>query len=454
MSTRMGWDKLLTAERFAQRSGHVREEIGRTPFHKDHDRIVFSEAFRRLSRKTQVHPLSRNDHVHTRLTHSLEVGCVGRSLGMRVGELLRDELPAWITPADIGVIVQAACLAHDIGNPPFGHAGEYAIRDWLHDAQQQWLLDGLSAAEHADLAGFDGNAQGLRLLTRLEYHLFHGGMRLTYATLGAFMKYPWLAGHAAAQQQHGDKFGCYRADHASLTDIADTLGLLATGSEGWCRHPLAYLVEAADDICYALLDLEDGREMGILRLSDIEPLFLRLSGERPHAVPDAASERRYIAQLRGAAMEHMVNAISDAFVQQHEALLTGRLPHHDLLHFTDPVVADSVQEAKQMARERIFLHQRKAELELGAHQTLSILLRAFFDAVRARHLGQTGNFRQQRLLTLMGNAAPTPELSLYESYLRVLDYISGMTDNYAVELAAGIQGLSAATGARDGLSGS
>lgn len=185
----MDWQTLLTRERLGK-PVHSNDELGRSAFHKDHDRIIFSGAFRRLGRKTQVHPVSSNDHIHTRLTHSLEVACVGRSLGMRVGEILREELPEWCDPSDLGVIVQSACLAHDIGNPPFGHSGEDAIRNWFQQAAGRGWLDEMSDAERSDFLHFEGNAQGFRVLTQLEYHQFDGGTRLTYATLGTYLKYP------------------------------------------------------------------------------------------------------------------------------------------------------------------------------------------------------------------------------------------------------------------------
>lgn len=207
----MDWQTLLNRERLGK-PVHSAEELGRSPFHKDHDRIIFSGAFRRLGRKTQVHPVSSNDHIHTRLTHSLEVSCVGRSLGMRVGEVLRDDLPAWCDPADLGMIVQSACLAHDIGNPPFGHSGEDAIRHWFQQAAGRGWLDAMSDAERGDFLSFEGNAQGFRVLTQLEYHQFDGGTRLTYATLGTYLKYPWTARHAEALGYKKHKFGCYQSE--------------------------------------------------------------------------------------------------------------------------------------------------------------------------------------------------------------------------------------------------
>ena len=196
----MNWHQLLCAERLGHRP--VKDEEGRSPFHSDHDKIIFSGAFRRLARKTQVHPLATNDHIHNRMTHSLEVACVGRTLGIRVGAALKaaGDLPAHIVPTDIGDIVQASCLAHDIGNPPFGHTGEEAIRNWFQK-EGAFYLDTLTPAEQTDIRVFEGNAQGLRVLTTSEYYQYQEGMRLTYATLASSIKYPWCAEATVSQQR-------------------------------------------------------------------------------------------------------------------------------------------------------------------------------------------------------------------------------------------------------------
>ncbi|MFO7647749.1 MULTISPECIES: deoxyguanosinetriphosphate triphosphohydrolase [Halomonas] len=438
--TQMSWERLLDPSRLHdrrdERPGGGRDEIGRSPFHKDHDRIVFAGSFRRLGRKTQVHPLTDNDHIHTRLTHSLEVGCVGRSLGMIVGERLSGRLPGWITPADLGVIVQAACLGHDIGNPPFGHAGEYAIRDWFARAESDGsgLLDGLSAPERQDLLTYEGNAQGFRIVTQVEYNQFRGGMRLTTATLGTLLKYPWTVEHGGA----AGKFGCYQSERHLLVEVAERLGLLPRGEGRWCRHPLAWLVEAADDICYALLDLEDGLEMGILRYEEVADVLIQIAGGEPadyaamqrHGV----SQRRRIAALRGAAMERAVNDVGAVFVQHEAELLGGRLKE-DLLELCHPDLGWGVKAAKQLARERIFQNERKAKLEIGAYTTLGILLEAFIGAAHELHHTGRSTFKHQRVLALIGENTPRPSWSLYDSYRRMLDFIGGMTDHYAVDLA-------------------
>ncbi|MBA2780642.1 deoxyguanosinetriphosphate triphosphohydrolase [Billgrantia kenyensis] len=434
--TQMQWQQLLDPSRLHGKPTSGRDEIGRSPFHKDHDRIVFSGSFRRLGRKTQVHPLTDNDHIHTRLTHSLEVGCVGRSLGMIVGELLRERLPKWITPADLGVIVQAACLGHDIGNPPFGHAGEYAIRDWFKcaEAEGSGLLEGLSARERADLLTYEGNAQGFRIVTQIEYNQFRGGMRLTAATLGTLLKYPWTVEHGGG----AGKFGCYQSEQPLLEDVARCLGLLPRGEGRWCRHPLAWLVEAADDICYALLDLEDGLEMGILRYEEVADVLLQIAGDPPpdyaRMSRDGVSQRRRIAALRGAAMERAVNDVGAVFVEHETALLNGSLSS-DLLELCHPDLGWGVAAAKQLARERIFQNERKAKLEIGAYTTLGILLEAFIGAAHELHCTGQSSFKHQRVLALIGENTPRPSWPLYDSYRRMLDFIGGMTDHYAVDLA-------------------
>lgn len=439
----MRWETLLSPERLGSHKSH--RESARSPFHKDHDRIIFSGAFRHLNRKTQVHPFAQNDQVHTRLTHSLEVACVGRSLGQLVGERLGRQLPAWINPADIGAIIQAACLAHDIGNPPFGHAGEYAIRDWFLQPARAQLLDLLTEGEAHDLCNFEGNAQGLRILTQTEYHPFAGGMRLTYATLGAYLKYPWTGSERpdpAKPSHQAAKFGCYQSERFLLEDIATTLGLIRTGDFRWCRHPLAYLVEAADDICYALIDLEDGIEMDILPYEQVEPVFLELLGHYPRpgelAMPDA-SGRQKIAALRGAVFERVVAEVVDAFIQQQELLLSGELKG-DLLHYCHPDVNRGIERAKKLARERIFNNPRKAQIELGAYATLGIILASFCEAALGDFEKRPLSFKHRRLLDLLNAHNRYPVSSHYEACMRVLDVVASLSDNHALQLAQNLSG--------------
>jgi dGTPase len=443
----MDWTTLLQPLRIGETE--VDYEDGRTPFHKDQDRIVFSSAFRRLDRKTQVHPLSENDHVHSRLTHSLEVSCVGRSLGFRVAEGLKtannSTFPESISTADIGAILQAACLAHDIGNPPYGHTGEDAIRHWFLEPQNAYLLEGLSDLEKADLQTFEGNAQGFRIVTQVEYHRFSGGMRLTQATLGTFLKYPWTVEHATKSGAKANKFGCFQSELPILSSIANGLGLIAQGDHKWCRHPLVYLMEIADDICYGLIDLEDGIEMGILRYEEVEEILKPLfADEWPKYQQDfdlADNQRRRLSMLRGKAMEKLVSAASQAFLENEAELLAGTLKG-ELTDHCPEVVRQAIGGAKRLAKERIFKDPRKTAIEVGAYSTLANLLTAFLQA--AKELIETGHstFRNSRVLEMMGPSAPQADWTLYQAYMRVLDYVAGMTDNYAADIAQQFSGYS------------
>ncbi|MDO8415034.1 MAG: deoxyguanosinetriphosphate triphosphohydrolase [Agitococcus sp.] len=439
---KMSWEKLLNPSRLGSRKVH--DESSRSPFHKDYDRIVFSGAFRRLNRKTQVHPLAQHDAVHTRLTHSLEVSCVGRSLGMLAAEKIIEQLPHWVSPADVGAIIQAACLAHDIGNPPFGHAGEYAIRDWFLQPAQAHLMALLSPAQAADLCQFEGNAHGLRILTQLEYHPNEGGMRLTYATLGAYLKYPWLSqplsGGVASHKRA--KFGCYHTEKHLLANIAEHLGLISTGDNRWCRHPLAYLLEAADDICYTLIDLEDGLALGMLRYEEIEPLFLQLLDDLPPP-PELKQDvpaLQKIAALRGKVIEKLVMAVTNAFAEQQEALLSGQLVG-SLLNHCSVQLSEGIDAAKNLARERIFNHPQKAQLELAAYASLHTLLNAFADMAAARYKKQPFTFKQQRLQQLLGNHSIDSHEDLYLGLMQMLDFIASLSDHHALSLAQSLQGI-------------
>lgn len=434
------WSSLLSPRRY----GHdvvCPEEVGRSHFHKDHDRIIFCSAFRRLGRKTQVHPFALNDHVHTRLTHSMEVGSVGRSLGIRAGELISADLPLWATAHDVGTIVQSACLAHDIGNPPFGHAGEFAIRDWFTRHADDKRMASLTPLEFLDLQSFEGNAQGLRVVTRIENHLHDGGLRLTIPTLGTLLKYPWSVDHMSGSK----KFGAFLSEKPILNAIGRDLGMLQSADGKWSRHPLAYLLEAADDICYVILDLEDAIELHILNFDEVKEILLLLCGDLEYddaIFTSEASARRKISALRGKAMENMVRSVIDVFAAQYEAIMKG-VYHGELLLDGDAMVREGVLIAKKIAREKVFPDTRKAELEVGAYSILGTLLTSFSDAVYEQKHPSHGeiSYCTQKVLRLMGIHAPSSSDSLYTGYRRMLDYISGMTDNYAAYLARQFAGV-------------
>ena len=439
----MQWESLFYPQRLGY-DNREQTENGRSPFHKDHDRVVFSSAFRRLERKTQVHPLADNDHIHTRLTHSLEVGCVGRSLGCRVGELIQGSLPEWIYPMDIGSIVQSACLAHDIGNPPFGHTGENAIRHWFIMAEERGLMDGLTKEERMDFQCFEGNAQGLRILTQTEKYKFDGGLRLTYPTLGAFLKYPWTVDRANYESEKTVKYGCYQSERDMLVKIAGKLGLLQTGPNQWCRHPLVYLMEAADDICYGLIDLEDGVEMRIIKSSEIESLFVELvhDGVSPRFLTSIQhySEQRRLSMLRGKLMDFLVDGVAEAFQKHLPQILAGQL-EGDLVSHCDPKISTAIYRLKSFARDQIFNEPQKIQLEIGAYNTLGSILENLCGAAFERVCDLPTTYKNQRILDIFGANAPQCGWNLYDAYRCIVDYVSGMTDNYALQFAQQITGM-------------
>ena len=439
--TQMRWLELLSTVRIGSKKQST--EQARSPFHKDYDRIIFSQSFRQLNRKTQVHPLTQHDGIHTRLTHSLEVSCIGRSLGMLAAEKIKDELPVWISPADVGAIIQAACLAHDIGNPPFGHAGEYAIREWFDDASHTDFLKDLSPEQQADVRQFEGNAQGLRLLTKIDYHPNDGGMRLTYATLGAYLKYPWLSktiesqGNTPASQRA--KFGCYQAEKEILKQIADQLGLIQLGEYQWCRHPLTYLLEAADDICYALIDLEDGIILNMLSYEEVEPIFLNLLGD--YGVPAELSMpyttwQQKIAALRGRVMKRLVDEVTTAFAKQHFQILSGQLKG-SLLQYCTEDIEIGIDCAKNLAREKIFEHPQKSGLEIIAHQSLQHILDAFIPLTTPN---KTLSFKDGRLMSILDRFGARFSDDHYDNIMQVLDIVSKFSDHQAYNLAQELQG--------------
>lgn len=458
--TNMDWAKLLCDERLGQEPGKGRPlRPGRSEFNADLDRIIFSGAFRRLARKTQVHPLVANDHVHTRLTHSLEASRVGRTLGMEVGLKLKagGHLPEAIEPGALAAIVEAACAAHDIGNPPFGHGGERSINHWFEVVGAS-ALGSLSSAEIRDISRFEGNAQGFRVLTQTENHLFSGGLRLTFATLATFLKYPWTS-------EVGGKFSVFRSESRILDDVAAKVGLVRRDGV-LCRHPLAYLVEAADDICYSVIDLEDAVELQIVQFDEVKDLLLsgfdegkRSELESSFASPDAF--RVNLSRLRGAVFDILLRGAAEGFVTAYEKIMVGDYQGtvFDSLKDNDHA-RGLVREAKRRAKESIFPDRKKVEIELGSYAVFDALLSRFcpaaVDAARALAAGNPPSWRSGLVLKLLGdhapnfgNAPPVDEgWSEYQCVRRAMDFVSGMTDNYATYVAQQVQGLGFAGGQR------
>jgi len=450
---RMDWGKLVNPARLGNRS--PKSEQGRSPFNSDHDKVIFSGAFRRLARKTQVHPLANNDHVHNRLTHSLEVACVGRSLGIRVGQKLHEagKLPHGLSAADIGDIVQSTCLAHDIGNPPFGHTGEAAIRSWFQN-DGNTALRKLHPEEANDLRTFEGNAQGFRVLTSAEYHPYDGGMRLTYATLASFLKYPWTSLPAASGKRPKiEKYGVFRSELSIFHEVANAVGLLRQDGDDWyCRHPFVALLEAADDFCYGILDLEDGLEMDILSWEQVyEILSPVLSKEVLVEIePELAKLRpgRKPPIIRGKIIDAYVEAAAATFLKCEDRLLDGE--QLELVSLCGGGVAESVKAAKDLARKSIFTHPRKVELEIGSYNVMATLLDVMCTAVLEYiKYPRKCSFKSKRVIDLIGpttfdprqDSHPDGLTPQYIGLMRVVDFISGCTDHYATYLAKQFNGM-------------
>jgi dGTPase len=367
-------------------------------------------------------------------------------LGTLAGKYLaaNARLADGLQPFDVGAIVQAACLTHDIGNPPFGHAGEYAIRDWFGRAGAEYLKP-VSKEVRSDLQMFEGNAQGFRVVSQLEYNRFDGGMRLTCGTLASFVKYPWCSTSGRAHEK--GKFGYFDSEGEIMREVAHEVGLLELEKNRWCRHPLAFLVEAADDICYAIIDLEDGMRMGVVDFGEFEDILAAVCTNEDRAqyagLGDVGVHRR-TQFLRGKAMDILVADVVAGFANEERNILAGELDG-DLLFKCKERSQNCIRRSKDLARTKIFQHQDKMKKEIGAYAVLSTLLAAFCDAcVDSQGVENEVDipFRSRRIRDLMGaRIAPKIKESPNESYRRVIDYIGGMTDDFATHVANQFAGV-------------
>lgn len=417
----------------------------RSPFQADYDRVIYSKPFRRLARKTQVHPLVPNDHVHNRLTHSLEVASVGRSFAIRLYAFLKDpsNRPADFDDQqfadladDLSQVIQAACLAHDIGNPPFGHAGEFAIRTWVKDrpetifgSQDNSLTDGIKK----DWEIFEGNAQGFRLAL-LPDNTRAGYMRLTYATLGAMIKYPWCSADSRVSSGK-PKYNVFSTEKQEFERAFHAMGLFI--DDQFVRHPLSFLTEAADDICYRIADLEDAVHMGILESDRVRTIFASVAGGTDKDKP--------IEQLRAAAIHCFINSCWDVFVDDYENIMRGQRTE-DLKSDLSDQHREALDRIK-ICYDEIFAHRFKVSTEFGAYRCLGRISSTLCDAVRklseARDFDKL-DFPVQRCFELAFSkeyATENQEQS-YEWWLhQTLDCVSGMTDNYAKQFSNDLEGL-------------
>ena len=434
----MEWQQLLTPKRLGKENfDSVHSQ--RTAFVRDYDRLIYSASFRRLKDKTQVFPLAKNDDIRTRLIHSLEVSCVGRSLGRIVGEQIikRHHLPN-VEAADFGDIVSAACIGHDIGNPPFGHAGE----DALQAAFKSWYAHPeaplLSAAEKADLDQFEGNAQGFRILTRLGMPHRYGALQLTCATLATFTKYPResfidkeiLGDYGGVSTK---KYGFFQAERDIFSEVADTVGLIRRHPEAawWCRHPLTFLVEAADDICYSTVDLEDGFRMGYLSFEEVEGLLNAIA-----QVKDvwSGSPRETIERLRAKVINELIKEITEIFLAYEPAILNGEF---DLPLLSLSRHASTLKLMEEKAYSDIFHHPNVVSIKIAGYEVLGGL---FAEFVKGLFLPDYKAGLLQHMLPI--EYRPSASENSYCKLLRLTDYISGMADSSATMLFQQLKGIS------------
>ncbi|MCV6585627.1 MAG: dNTP triphosphohydrolase [Marinibacterium sp.] len=447
----MDWGRLLNSQRYGDK-GRL-EDPARPNYAQDADRLIFSAPFRRLANKTQVHPLYDNDHLRHRLIHSVEVASVGRSLGMQIGQALRDG-GYDVDPHRVAGVVHAACLAHDIGNPPFGHSGEASIGAWCAETLENPSpgFENIAPERHAEFTAFEGNAQGFRILTRLEMRRNDGGMRLSNAVLGAFMKYPMGAATSDAIRAQDDpvyvgakKHGFFESERALFAQVADAVGLVPeTGPDGlgwWRRHPLVFAVEAADDICYNIVDLEDGFTAGDLSFDKVRDHLAPLD---PYDTPGSGDQTEFeqISHLRARAIGGGIVACADAFAKHHDDILAGRYSG-SLIESSDK--AGVFADIKTLARGQLFVAPRKTMLEVKGRNVLRQVLDGLAPVYDA--LAQNG-WQEERLPDYEKQVAHAVQLDLrdvkdgYSALQSLTDFVSGMTDRYAVRVAGLLTGAS------------
>jgi dGTPase len=423
------WDQFLSNKRIgSSKPATVDGDASRSEFHKDYDRIIFSSAFRRLSDKTQVVPFPKSDYTRQRLTHSLEVSCVGRSLATNVYEMVRSEISEFVSQGDFEAIVAAACLAHDIGNPPFGHFGEKAIQDWAQEALGEARFDSLSEVERSDLTLFEGNAQSFRVLTRLQMSNRRGGMQLTAATLGALVKYP-RASHVEGTSFY-KKHGCFLDDRELFVEVFETAGRRADQLGQFGRHPLALLSEAADDICYAIIDLEDGCKAGLIREPDAMEILENLKSGSTGSDRMPGADR--LSMGRAMVINELVNQCATVFQSHMTSILAGS--------FAGPLIdqapaATHYNTAKKISLRHVFNSERVLELEAAGYQAIQGLMKILVTAAMTD--SPNGFDLHIRKLTKL---RIDPDQSIYQKLLACTDNVSGMTDRYCVELFRKLSG--------------
>ena len=440
MGEKMDWKKLLSGKRVGLEKYHERKH-DRTNFQRDYDRLIFSSPFRRLQNKTQVFPLPGSIFVHNRLTHSLEVACVGRSLGKNVARELGTKYPDnLLLFNEIDSIVAAACLAHDLGNPPFGHSGENAMGTFFLTGNGQSLEMDVrrEGGRWEDFIYFEGNANAIRLLTHKFLGRREGGFAMTYATLSSIAKYPYVSSLCGNKR----KFGFFQSEEATYRNIAHELGIPAISENPlhYHRHPLVFLVEAADDICYQIMDIEDAHKLRILTTQETIELLLNYFDpkrkERIYSVLKMVSDRNeQIAYLRSCVIGALVDECSRVFIENEEAILQGEYTHPLIKRMATPVV-EAYEKCSETAFAKIYRSKEVLDVELVGFRIITVLLEEFIAAVNSPN-----SVYSKLLLRRVSSQYDINNQSAYGKIQAVLDYISGMTDVFALDLYKKITGM-------------
>ena len=437
-----------------QRTGnHVQNIVSRTDFQRDFDRIIFSSAFRRLQNKTQVFPLPGSVFVHNRLTHSLEVSSVGRSLGSLAGEFIVQNFENELTEDsknfylyNLNNVIAAACLCHDIGNPAFGHSGEDAIASFFEKNESE-LKPKFTEKEWADLVNFEGNANAIRILTHKQTGKDEGGTQLTYTTLASIAKYPCEAIAKKKGHVNRKKFGFFQSEKQTFLNIANATKMIVESEEPtiFKRHPFVWLVEAADDICYNIIDMEDAHRLGIISTADCENLFMDLiqSVSEKDAKRSAeklllfSNKNERISYLRAKVINALINKSTELYQQHFSEILDGTLNKALLDIFKSE--SESFQEVERFSIEKIYGHRSVVEIENAGYNVMYELLNHFIPPIIKEKSERKGF--EKKALQLIPSQFIYEEGTVYEKVLGVLDFVSGMTDNFATDLYRKIKGI-------------
>jgi dGTPase len=443
----MNWEQLLSLKRFGDTEKRLRaqQDETRLGFEVDFDRIIFSSAFRSLQDKTQVIPLSQTDFVHTRLTHSLEVSVVGRSIGRRVGKVLLERHPNLValgyTFNDFGAIVAAASLTHDIGNPPFGHSGEKAIGEYFKTGKGKQYKNKLTDKEWQDIIDFEGNANGFSVLTTSREGI-EGALRISYATLGAFMKYPKESLPKKPTSRICDKkYGFFQQDKAFFADVAKELGLISnkTGNDiGFERHPLAYLVEAADDICYTIIDFEDGINLGLIQEEYALEYLIKLvkNGIDIKKYHQLTNKEDRVSYLRALAIGSLINDAVKVFMENEDAILSGNFP----FSLMDKSQYNAqMNDIIQLSVANVYQCKEVVQKEVVGYRIINTLLDKFCTAYHNKIEGNASSY-DVIILKLLPDRFQFQKESVYDQLLHICHFVSLLTDGKALEIYNIIEG--------------